>query len=128
MPAKYTYLPGDTKHPYELKQCPTCLITTLIQKRRTYCSHRCSKMGDLNPSKQKATNHGLSPVEYATVHNRVRAARGSAFGCSHCLTTEDRVYHWANVSGNYDDVSDYINLCVPCHDRFDRNKSKALSV
>lgn len=120
--AKYKYLPGDTKHPYEYKACKTCGVQDWYQVRRAYCSYRCSKLGDLNPSKNKSSNHNLSKVEYSKAHKQVRKARGKAFGCMHCGTTDQRVYHWANLTGSYWDVYDYINLCVPCHDTFDRRK------
>ena len=118
--AQYIYRPGDPKHAYEQKVCPTCGEEHAIRRSNTFCSYRCSKLGALNPSKQKAAGHGLTASEYATVHSKVRRTRGSAHGCAHCGTTEDRMYHWANISGNYHDVQDYVNLCVPCHDTFDR--------
>ena len=118
--AKYKYLNGDSKHPYEFKTCGTCGVKGWIQTRRDYCSYSCSKMGDLNPSKQRATDHRLTPTEYASAHKAVRKARGKAFGCSDCGTAVDRMYHWANLTGNYFDINDYKSLCVPCHDSFDR--------
>ncbi len=78
-------------------------------------------MGKLNPSKQRASNHGLSPVEYVRAHELVRKNRGKAIACINgCLGRT--MYHWANISGNYWDVSDYQNMCVPCHDKFDRTR------
>lgn len=121
--AKYRYLDGDTKHPCEYKACKTCGTEDWYQVRRDFCSYRCSKLGDLNPSKQKASDHGLSASDYARAHTLVNEARGKAFGCMHCQTTEKRMYHWANISGKYWNVYDYINLCVPCHDKYDRDKN-----
>lgn len=126
--AQYRYLIGDDKHPYEFKACDTCGEESWIQKRRSHCSYRCSKLGDKNPSKQKASGHSLTKVEYAGAHTAVRKARGSAFGCVHCGTTEDRTYHWANISGDYWNIDDYISLCVPCHDRYDRTKGQILNL
>ena len=120
--AQYIYLDGDSHHPYEWKACATCGQEGWIQKRRGHCSRSCSKMGDKNPSKQKSSGHELTPVEYVTAHKAVRKTRGLAFGCEHCGTVEDRMYHWANVSGDYWNVEDYINLCAPCHDKFDRGE------
>lgn len=121
--AKYKYFNGDTKHPYEFKACLTCNTKSWIQKRNDYCSQRCSKLGNLNPSSQRDSHHGLTKVEYVRAHELVRRARGNAFGCAHCGTNVQRVYHWANISGDYWNTEDYINLCVPCHDRYDRAKN-----
>lgn len=118
----YVYAEGDTHHPMIEKACAECGIVGLIQVRRDHCSRRCSKIGEKNPSQQKNSRHGLTPSQYASAHSAVRKARGSAFGCRHCETTAPRVYHWANISGDYFNVDDYINLCVPCHDAYDRSK------
>lgn len=62
---------------------------------------------------------------YLAAHQRVYRARGKASHCEHCGASDDRMYHWANVSGNYLDVSDFIQLCVSCHRKFDAGKRKA---
>lgn len=56
---------------------------------------------------------------YCGFHARVNAKRGRPSQCERCGTTEPRVYHWANLTGNYADPSDYARMCVPCHKRFD---------
>ena len=124
--AKYRYLDGDNKHPYEFKTCAECGVESWIQVRRDYCSYSCSKMGEKNPARQKWSGQTITVNEYHAAHRAVKRARGRAFGCAHCGTTEDRMYHWANISGNYWDVNDYINLCVPCHDKYDRAKGRII--
>ena len=58
---------------------------------------------------------------YSAFHHRVEVAKGKPQRCEQCgLDDTNRRYEWANVSGNYADVSDYQRLCVPCHRRFDR--------
>ena len=116
--AKYEY-PDGNKHPYEWKVCPTCDELKLIRRDKIWCSHRCSKMGDLNPAKQKAFPHGMTKYEYVMAHKAVRLARGKAFGCEHCGTRAKRMYHWANLTGDYWNVWDYKSLCVPCHSKMD---------
>lgn len=44
--AKYIYLDGDTKHPYEKKACVGCKKIKLIQTRRKYCSVSCKQNHD----------------------------------------------------------------------------------
>jgi hypothetical protein len=59
---------------------------------------------------------------YLAAHKRVYRARGKACRCEHCGADDDRMYHWANVSGNYADINDFIQLCVSCHRKFDAAK------
>lgn len=67
--------------------------------------------------------NGLWKGKNATMvaqHNWVVRRLGRPQKCEHCGTTEDRMYHWANVSGKYHrDITDYIRLCVPCHKKMD---------
>lgn len=58
-------------------------------------------------------------ASYLAAHKRVYRTRGKPQLCEHCGTDDDRMYHWANVSGHYTDVTDYVRLCVPCHRAFD---------
>lgn len=48
--SKYQYFNGDKKHPYEFKACKGCQEESWIQKRRDFCSRRCSRMGEFNPA------------------------------------------------------------------------------
>jgi hypothetical protein len=50
------------------------------------------------------------------MHLRVETARGKPKRCGLCGTIDpDKRYHWANLTGNYADVNDYIRACVSCH-------------
>jgi len=118
----YKVTDAKTKKPYRRKNCIVCGRSKMMQTRPTaiYCSLRCGKLGDLNPSKKKATAHGLSKSEYVRLHQQVRKIRGKASRCINGCTA--RVYHWANLTGRYEDVSDYQEMCPSCHDSFDRRK------
>ena len=53
---------------------------------------------------------------YAAFHYRVQSARGSEKRCEACGTTDpNKSYDWANLTGNYADISDYRRLCRSCH-------------
>lgn len=53
-------------------------------------------------------------------HNWIKRQYGTPKKCEKCGTTEERMYHWANVSGTYKrDIKDYMRMCVPCHKKFD---------
>lgn len=125
-PSKYFYKVQDTfhKHPYIRKECLTCGKKSMQKtKSKGFCSRACAKIGDLNPTwKENSVYKKESPSQIVTWHKAVYSNRGQPSHCEHCKTTEDRMYHWANVSGNYEDILDYIRLCVPCHTRFDRSK------
>lgn len=61
-------------------------------------------------------NNATMEAQHAWIVRRL----GKPKKCEHCGTTEDKMYHWANLSGKYHrDVTDYIRLCVPCHKRMD---------
>lgn len=64
-------------------------------------------------------------AHYKTLHQRVYRARGKAFGCSRCgIKARATAYHWANLTGRYDDINDYESMCVTCHKRFDISRRK----
>ena len=56
---------------------------------------------------------------YQAMHLRVAEARGTPSKCEHCGTTDAKRFEWANLSGRYDDVNDYVRLCVSCHHKMD---------
>lgn len=60
-------------------------------------------------------------ANYQALHLRVQQARGKPDLCAACEITEGR-FEWANLTGTYTDVFDYIRLCVSCHRRFDADR------
>lgn len=64
-----------------------------------------------------------SQARYAALHLRVAAARGKPSLCAWCGETEGR-FEWANVSGAYEDVSDYERLCCSCHRFYDAGRRR----
>ncbi len=115
--SKYRYLIGDNKHPYEWKACLCCGVESWIQVRRDYCSYKCSKTGPLNP-KWKGDEAG-----YISYHARVYRERGKASSCSVCGEDNPDVrYEWANLTGRYEDVNDYAEMCKQCHVTYDKSR------
>ena len=55
---------------------------------------------------------------YTALHLRVATERGKPSLCSQCGATHGR-FEWANLTGKYEDVSDYQRLCVSCHRQLD---------
>ena len=61
-------------------------------------------------------------VGYISLHSWVRRNLGTPKKCSKCGTTKPKMYHWANVSGQYkrsNGLKDWIRLCVRCHSLLD---------
>ncbi len=59
-------------------------------------------------------------ADYAALHYRVRRRLGTPSRCDECGNDDPaRRYEWANLTGNYADVSDYKRMCKPCHQAYD---------
>jgi hypothetical protein len=57
------------------------------------------------------------------IHNWVRRRKPNPFKCEFCGIEHRKMYHLANMSGEYPrDIDDYKWLCVPCHKKYDMNK------
>ena len=63
---------------------------------------------------------------YKALHLRVTKARGRPSLCDWCDETDPTEgFEWANLSGNYGDVNDYVRLCVTCHRTYDANRVRS---
>ena len=60
-------------------------------------------------------------VGYTAAHGRVRRARGkpSDYSCAHADGSCTGRMEWANLTGNYPDISDYAPMCASHHKRYD---------
>ena len=56
---------------------------------------------------------------YAAFHYRVQKLRGTPSACSMCETNTAKRFEWANVTGDYSNIYDYVRLCKSCHSKFD---------
>jgi hypothetical protein len=56
---------------------------------------------------------------YQALHLRVYAERGRPFPCSVCGTTTAKAYDWANLTGNYQAIEDFVPMCRSCHWKHD---------
>jgi len=113
---------------------------------RKFCSAKCygqSKVGKPSPGKPFAKGHAAwnrgmvgykageanhqwagDKAGYMAVHAWVRKHFPKT-GCQHCGAT-DRKTQWANISGEYRrDRDDWIELCVPCHKKYDLARVRA---
>lgn len=53
------------------------------------------------------------------LHRRLYARFGKPNRCSQCGTTEATYYDYANLTGRYEDLSDYAPMCRSCHATYD---------
>ena len=59
---------------------------------------------------------------YAGFHRRVEYSRGKPEHCSACDRSGPGRYEWANLTGHYEDIKDYVRLCTDCHRTFDKRR------
>ena len=62
---------------------------------------------------------------YLRQHKKVRDYRGSPKHCEVCETNSPhKWYEWANLTGDYDNPSDYKRMCRKCHRRYDKGRGE----
>mgnify|MGYP001591638105 CR=1 FL=1 len=71
---------------------------------------------------QRPSNFKGDKARYETKHQWVYYHYGKATKCENerCLFKSPKIYHWANISGDYKrDIKDWIQLCPSCHKKMD---------
>jgi hypothetical protein len=59
-------------------------------------------------------------ASYQALHRRLYALFGKPTRCKLCGTEDAPVFDYANLTGRYEDVSDYAPMCRSCHAKYDR--------
>jgi hypothetical protein len=116
---------GNSHQPYDWKVCAYCGLEDYILRSGKFCSQECmglSRTGTDNPSWRPKRFSGTLR-EYKRFHKRVYSKYGKASKCIHCEGS-GLIYEWANVTGNFSNPDDYIELCTMCHNRFDRRTDR----
>ncbi len=113
---------------------PACTDVVGLRGKREMCNKhylRWYRYGDVNrvgpPGNRgkKGAENGMwkgDEASYWAMHMRVRTARGKA---DHCLIygcTDTGPFQWANISGNYGDVADYMPMCCTHHRQYDDDR------
>lgn len=58
---------------------------------------------------------------YQALHARLYRTKGQPNRCEWCgECSPNKTYDWANLSGNYADIDDYVRLCRSCHWKLDK--------
>ena len=107
--------------------CETCgkefeVLPFFTKKRkRRFCSIECSGKSMRGSNNLFWKEEG---VRYSALHAWVRRNKPKPLACKTCGKTTTKLYA-ANISGEYKrDLDDFIYLCGPCHDQFDKQKNK----
>lgn len=106
------------KHPLTPAICLVCGRDYLARTDRpnTFCNGTCAQSGSNNSAWVGAE------AAYVTCHARVYKIKGKADSCPWGCVSD--TYHWANLTGNYIDIEDYVSMCASCHGRYDGAREK----
>lgn len=53
------------------------------------------------------------------LHRRLYSRYGKPKICGSCGTTKSKHYDYANLTGKYEDIEDYLPMCRSCHCKYD---------
>lgn len=76
-------------------------------------------------SKEKNSSWKGDDATYSALHYRVEKERGKPSVCQACGTMDANIYEWANLTGRYQDTSDYMRMCRSCHRKYDKNRKNS---
>jgi hypothetical protein len=94
---------------------------TSFMKRSGICTRTAAKRDQGGTRNHVWTGDKAS---YVACHKRVKRLRGPAFGCGICGSKNKQIYHWANLTGNYLNMYDFMSMCVKCHRLYDNQRRK----
>ena len=85
------------------------------------------RAGEKRPGIQKTGTDSTSwkgdEVGYRGLHYWVQFVLGKPEACESCgKKGNGHRMHWANISGEYRVVEDWVRLCPKCHEQFDTNR------
>ena len=90
-------------------------------KRLGIATHKAAKR---DQSGDKNTGWRGSEATLSNKHRRLYRAFGQPNKCDECGTTDPaKTYDLANLTGDYDNPSDFKRMCRSCHSKFDKKIS-----
>ena len=95
-----------------------------------YCSRKCSGGKTSKRQLERFKDETKHPrwrgdsAGYFAMHDWITKHYGQPKKCEICKLNDPlRVYHWANLTGNYKrDISDWKRMCVSCHRKYDYSR------
>lgn len=83
------------------------------------------RTGPISPPTGPANGNWKPKVGYHGMHARLIRERGKPQHCTTCgATSDDRMYEWANLTGQYEDPDDYARMCRSCHRLYDNARRR----
>lgn len=114
-----------SKMPRSMKLCSNCGQYALIRDDAIYCSRSCaSQVKAQSKFNNSNTTGDIDRETYLRAHHQLKKLKTKTKVCSICK--ESRFTHWAHLYGSFFDPDNYVELCVPCHIRFDRRRVAVL--
>lgn len=93
-------------------------IVVNVFKRNNY---QCRPAVKRNQFGENNSSWKGDKVTYEAFHKRVAVKRGKADRCTNInCDGKSKVFDWANISGDYNDINDYLMLCRTCHFKMDK--------
>lgn len=115
--AKKLYESGMNQIEVAKKLGTTQKVIFSLFKRNNYKSRMAIKRNQLgeNNDSWKGDN-----ATYAAFHKRMYALFGKPNKCEICGTDDElKNYHWASLTGKYNEPSDFKRMCHSCHAKYD---------
>jgi len=81
--------------------------------------YKCRVTKKRNQKGENNDNWKGDNAGYTALHKRVEVIRGKPSECAMCESKTEKRYEWANMTGKYKNVFDYVRLCKSCHHKFD---------
>lgn len=104
---------------YKYARRPSGLTYQIKVVNRSWFKHGDPAINPF-PKGQIPPNFKGDAVGYCGVHDWIRYHYGKPTKCERCGKTDGRL-HWANRSWKYKrDISDWLQLCPKCHQKYDR--------
>lgn len=93
----------------------------VVWKRLREAGEKCRPAAPRNQHGSGNNNWRGDDVGYKALHYRIKALFGSPKKCQACGTEDPtKTYDWANLTGKYEDPSDYQRMCRSCHWKLDQ--------
>jgi predicted DNA-binding protein (UPF0251 family) len=85
-------------------------------KRSGVKARRAIKRNQLGDNNHMWKGEDASNIAF---HRRLYSRYGKPVICGSCGTTSAKQYDYANLTGRYEDIEDYLPMCRSCHSKFD---------
>ncbi len=110
------YASGKTQQEIAATVGQTQKVVWGLMRRHGITARVAAKRDQWGEANHQWKGDGAS--KYA-LHRRLYSRFGKPSKCSQCGTTEAERYDYANLTGHYEDLNDYVPMCRSCHWKYD---------